>query len=214
MWPSVPHYGDLFHFLQAIRRWCTQHGQDANVALAVAKARELATTRPDAAFRAKLTEFLSFWKVKSPPFSDYFEQQWTKRTQSGQWALSARPEALPTGDQALEGYNNRLATVVFKDRLNVPLDKAMQFLHEEATYTCTLMKNKALSVPHLREREQIRQRADASRPLPRSTSLLPFAPPAAAEAEVDVPTPTDDDDAALSSILPDADNQLPSPPGV
>lgn len=162
MWPSVPHYGDLFHFLQAIRRWCTQHGQDANVALAVAKARELATTRPDAAFRAKLTEFLSVWKVKSPPFSDYFEQQWTKRTQSGQWALSARPEALPTGDQALEGYNNRLASVVFKDRLNVPLDKAMQFLHEEATYTCTLMKNKALSVPHLREREQIRQRADAS----------------------------------------------------
>jgi hypothetical protein len=83
VWHGVPHYGDLSHFLQAIHRWCMQHGQDAIVTDAVEQARTLAITRPDAAFRSKLAEFLACWKVKSPAFAEYFEQQWIKRTSSG-----------------------------------------------------------------------------------------------------------------------------------
>lgn len=206
VWSGIPHHGDLFHFLQAIRRWCVQHGQDAIANEAQSKARELATTRPDAAFRNKLVEFSTFWKTKSVAFWEYFEQQWLKRTSSGQWALSARAEGLPTGDQALEGYNNRLATTVFKGRTKVALDLAMKFLHEEAAYYCAIMKNKALATAHLRERELIRARADASRPSPRLAPLSVPPPPLLPAAQVDA-SASNTDDAALA----EGDLLLPLP---
>src|SRR5262249_3774037 len=159
-------FGDLFHVQRAVVKWCNAHCSDytstaTRIVYQLARARTQADFSAQAASLRDAAERAAAGDVQKL-FFNYFNTNWLVHkdvTGPAHWAPCYRESGYPTGDQALEGYNNRLAQVVFHGQLHVPLDRAVDYLATEAKYQHARLTNPAVLAPQLAHGEQVRMRA-------------------------------------------------------
>jgi hypothetical protein len=90
--------------------------------------------------------FLQLWKQKDAAYANYFQSQWMKSVPPYEWAQCARKTGVPSGDQLLESYNNRLKRTLFprrNEKLDVVVD-LLFFFFQESNYYFSVLDNEAL----------------------------------------------------------------------
>ena len=69
-------------------------------------------------------------------------------------AIYKRPKDLPTGDQAIEGYNRRLQKIVLKEKTRTSWGNLLQALREEAEFWASVASDPATLDRMSREKQQ------------------------------------------------------------
>ncbi len=134
--------GDSFHFLQANRRWLSQH-HCPSIDTVVEQLRQLLVLPDKTSFDTQLQRYQSQWLQTMPDYAAYFRREWTEVHQTTTWALHSRRNA-PSGDQLLEAWHNALKSALYKPQQD--LDVVADFLHREWRYYFNIV-----SVPMLLE---------------------------------------------------------------
>lgn len=106
VWPTTQYCGDYFHFLQANMRWFKKNTHEEETLL-VKMLQVLWHSPTSSSFLINKDDFLRYWTINNTFYARYFVTTWIKRYPPVLWMKSGRGNA-PSGDQILEGYNNRL----------------------------------------------------------------------------------------------------------
>lgn len=112
VWPTTLVCGDYFHFLQANWRWYKRAstGEDAGRRLLLPMLQILYHSPTTTIFQRNLHAFGRYWLYSNAYYARYFTSTWLRTQPPVKWAKFGRGH-LPSGDQALEAYNNRLKRV-------------------------------------------------------------------------------------------------------
>ena len=111
VWPSAVNVGDLFHLLHATRNWLSIHGFSAQANGIINDLGDVARAANFEQFTQALASFKDKYKFM-PAFICYFANQWEQRIATAEWALFARNNGIPTGDQILEAWHHHLKGTV------------------------------------------------------------------------------------------------------
>ncbi len=124
---------DFFHFQQCIVKNAKKMGLTELVVEIAADTRELWNAPTKFVFDELTQVFVNKWKPRIPQFITYFENTWLKRFKPDTWASFGRPDDVPSGSGALEGYHNRIQNVIFPDNPQA-VDKIALSLWEEELF--------------------------------------------------------------------------------
>jgi len=106
VWPTTQYCGDYFHFLQANVRWFKKNTRE-EATLLVKMLQVLWHSPTSSSFLSNKEDFFRYWTINNTFYARYFVGTWLKHYPPVMWMKSGRGNA-PSGDQILEGYNNRL----------------------------------------------------------------------------------------------------------
>jgi hypothetical protein len=140
--------GDAFHFVQACTRWMKQNGGCEFIDELVITLRILWASNSTMHFAENLASFEKIWAHKHAPFLAYFKRMWLQIYPPASWASFGRGKNVPSGDQILEGYHNRLQSIVLSHK-NEAVDHVVHLLWQEWQY-----QYKIITTPHLLKERQ------------------------------------------------------------
>jgi hypothetical protein len=118
--------------MQANVRWLNQHKYPEHIPAAVETLRILWNSRTLEEFTENLAAFKRIWQSFCFPYWHYFEHQWCDQVKSTDWAFYSRPPNMPSGDNTIEGWHNRIKH--FNNQKSQSLNKILYFLSEQAEY--------------------------------------------------------------------------------
>ncbi len=111
VWPTAQYCGDYFHFLQANTRWFKKHCNSKDDRQHLIKMLQILYYSPTTAvFMSNKDQFLRYWIANNLFYARYFYSTWIRKIPPVKWMMIAHG-LLGSGDQVLEGYNNRLKRV-------------------------------------------------------------------------------------------------------
>jgi len=140
---QISYLGDLFHFLQANRRKILELGGGKECARDLMdQLRVLYYSSSFQTFKSNLSIFLQHWQERYQPYVKYFRKTWDFQGlhDPSEWAGFTRFRTLedqtivdcyPSGDQALEGFHNRLKS--HPDLKRKAIDHLIPLLEKELT---------------------------------------------------------------------------------
>lgn len=129
--PGISVYGDSFHFVQANRRWLMTRGCHQLCDNLTDQLRTLWSAVTANQFNANLRIYLDYWRGKSELYCQYFEATWVKLHIPAIWSQFGRPEDMPSGDHAIEGWHNRFQNLIKKTAKELAIDVAVDLLYKE-----------------------------------------------------------------------------------
>jgi len=146
---GVPLYGDYFHFMQANLRWLQNHQYSEHIPAATQSLQILWHSPTHMEFNSNLSLFKSIWEGTCFPYSHYFNEQWVKTITPVLWASYGRAQNVPSGDNAIESWHNRLKQLCNAKALSI--GKLLVWLQEEWEYWSRILVNSHLKQDKLNQ---------------------------------------------------------------
>lgn len=190
VFPTTNIYGDTFHFIQANIRWMKRNKGVEHISDLIVMLRLLWCSPTTLDFASNLNKFLNYWSQKFPAYSAYFRRMWLETIKPFSWAYFGRTHGVPSGDNLLEGFNNRLQNYVFKDSPSFEaIDFVVKALWEEWLYQYKIVTNPYLQEQRLKEYEEQQKKHQHRRTLAHYLNLsqqgsLPALPSIGSTTEV------------------------------
>lgn len=156
VWPRCVYYGDAFHFLRDNMKWLNSH-QLSHIKSEIQTMLQILWLSPSKSeFQLNLKHFVDTWSESNSPYIQYFTTTWINRYQPSLWAYFARGKDIPSGDQMLEGWHNRLQNYVVTQKEEA-VDQVVILLWNEWLYYEAILTNPSLYQQRIEEIKKIKR---------------------------------------------------------
>jgi len=100
--------------------------------------------------------FLAHWGARNPTYKHYFQTTWLNAHPPSTWALYLRPSDIPSGDQHLEAWHNRIK--IHWQKMSEAIDFTVKNLYEELLYHLNMVNSPLLLNECLKDVETSKSR--------------------------------------------------------
>jgi hypothetical protein len=106
---ATRYLGDYFHFLKNnLQNFYSETEQGAIHRKTLTTMLQILFHSSSTNWAYNLKTFISFWMRRHPVYASYFTKTWVDLNPPNEWLQTGRPPSVPSGDQLLEAFNNRL----------------------------------------------------------------------------------------------------------
>lgn len=154
--PHVLYFGDYWHFLHDNALWMNKNGGHFYIKPLMAQLRILYQSENFITFQQNYALFATFWQQQFSAYAVYFEKEWIKATGPSIWASFGRPKGLPTGDNVLEGWHNRIKQQT--NYLHLSTDRVVKLLQDEFKYWYAVLNSPVLKAARQKEIEEMKKK--------------------------------------------------------